>query len=79
MTLLRQRMIEEMQLRGLAESTQKSYMYTVRRLATMTAHRIKSQMMKFGHTTCSSAMRSSWHRAAYKSQFLHCVFSTRKH
>lgn len=33
MTPLRHRMIEEMQLRGLAESTQKNYMYTVRRLA----------------------------------------------
>lgn len=33
MTPLRQRMIEEMQLRGLAKSTQKSYVYTVRRLA----------------------------------------------
>ena len=33
MTPLRKRMIEEMQLRGLAASTQKNYMYTVRRLA----------------------------------------------
>ena len=33
MTPLRQRMIEEMQLRGFAETTQKSYVYTVRRLA----------------------------------------------
>lgn len=33
MTPLRQRMIEEMQLRGLAETTQKSYIYTIRRLA----------------------------------------------
>lgn len=33
MTPLRQQMIEEMQLRGLAETTQKNYVYAVRRLA----------------------------------------------
>lgn len=33
MTPLRQQMIEEMQLRGLAETTQKNYVHTIRRLA----------------------------------------------
>lgn len=39
MTPLRQRMIEDMQLRGLAERTQESYLLSVRQLAEYYRHR----------------------------------------
>ena len=62
MTPLRQRMIEDMQLRGLSPGTQRAYVRVVRDLATYynkSPDQIEEEEMR-SPTSCTSKLKSAW-------------------
>jgi len=53
MTALRQKMIEDMQLRGLSPRTQETYVSAVRRLANQQFHQLISNVSCSGNLKCA--------------------------
>ncbi len=76
MTKLRQRMIEDMQLRGLSEKTQESYLRSVRQLAEH-YHKAPDQISEEELTTvfsvseeCASGIAQQLHSGTMRDQVL---------